>query len=492
MQACSADPSGMSQCKCNTVTYNVHAACAACSGDGPPSWAQWADDQDCASNPLQFPADVDIGHRLIPEWAYQPLTKDNEFNMSAAVLQASGLNGNSLSAGSEDTDSNRRNVAAQVAVPIAAGVGVAIVATTICWLYWRRKYRHHDPRTKTLPLIPGAKSTFWRPWLWFYTLWPGARSRRLRPLKKDSDWAIDEDVEGDTEWLGSKHSRARSAASYVDPYNLVQSPTGGAPLELEDLPHTSAHIQETSSSLLLPLRHIDFPDVRVPTIFERFIKSKDGVRKSPAYKSKYVSEVSPDPQFRIDDSAGPTPVAKDFAAESSVGSSFGRSVGANKSQTALGRSEGEVTERSDFEPQQQQQVYGSGSSVLLISRDGRDFTIDDTTTSLSHSHSHPSSPLAPSSFRQDSISAASRAGTMTGTGSWLPSPNRANTSSTNSGAWPSELRRDPDLTSPRSWAPRFPAPPSAFTQSPTQPPVAFRSFSGQAGGGPLPDYTRGS
>lgn len=282
--------------------------------------------------------------------------------------------------------SSRPNVAVQVGVPIAAGVGVAIIVTTVFWFYWRRKTARHNPRMKTLPLIPGAQSTFWRPWRWFYTFWPWARSARLRPSKKNSNWAID--VDEDEEWLG--HARPHSSASYVDPYKArAQSPE---PLQM-DVPHTSAHIQETSSSSLLP--HLDFPDVRVPTFIERFIKSKDGVRKSPAYKSKYVSPVSPDPQFRIDGS-GNTPVANSFAASQPNRSSFGRSNhAASASAAQSSRMQPVAAERSDFQPESE----GVGSSVLIISRDGNDFSFDDSATTAP-SHSHPSSPRTPSTFRQ--------------------------------------------------------------------------------------------
>ena len=60
---------------------------------------------------------------------------------------------------------------------------------------------------------------------------------------------------------------------------------------------------------------------------------------------------------------------------------------------------------------------------------------------------------------------------MTGTptrSSWLPSPHRANTSSTVSGAYPHELRRDPALAAPLSWANRFPDPPQTFPQAHSQ------------------------
>ncbi|KAL1941994.1 hypothetical protein VTO73DRAFT_6524 [Trametes versicolor] len=461
MKACDANSSNVGQCKCNTITYNVWAACAACAGDAPPDWANYADNQSCGSDPEQPSSSMDVAHGTIPQWAYLPLTPGNEFNMTAAILTANDATDN-LTASS--TGSSRPNVAVQVGVPIAAGVGVAIIVTTVFWLYWRRKTARHNPRMKTLPLIPGAQSTFWRPWRWFYTFWPWARSARLRPSKKNSNWAID--VDEDEEWLG--HARAHSSASYVDPYKM--QPLSPEPLEM-DVPHTSAHIQETSSSSLLP--HLDFPDVRVPTFIERFIKSKDGVRKSPAYKSKYVSPISPDPQFRID---GPTPTANTFPASKPQRSSYTRSnhSGASASATAQPpRTQPVVAERSDFQPESE----GVGSSVLIISRDGNDFSFDDSATTAP-SHSHASSPRTPTTFRQASTAysgSRTNTGTDTGTGSWLPSPNRANTSSTLSGAYPTELRRDPELTQPRTWAARFPAPPQPFSTSPT----AFHSFAEQ-------------
>ncbi|KAH9895106.1 hypothetical protein C8Q73DRAFT_487326 [Cubamyces lactineus] len=468
--ACRSGSDSTAQCTCNTVMYNIAAACTVCYTGSIPNWSNWADDNDCDGNPLQFPSHVVNNTQMIPNWAYQQLSNSKDFDLGAA-LAASGS--------SSSNPSNHATVAAQVAVPIAAGVGVALVAILAFWLYWRRKWRRHrNPRDKSLPLIPGADSNLWRPWRWFYGILPSsASSRRLRPSKKDSDWAIDGDEE-DTKHL--THSRGPSTTSYIDPFTLVQSPLNNEPEAYElDVPHTSPHIKETSSSALLP--HLDFPDVRVPTFMERFIKFKDGLRKSSTYKAKYVSPVSPDPQFRIDDSAVPTPVAKDFLRDGSNfgggtpfrpgGEATGGRVGASASASGSGSANGRLriqqqkTERSNHRPQPE----GEGSSVLIISRDGRDFSLDDTAT-IPLTQSHPSSPQTTTLSRQYSEPLSAISGT--GTGSGIPSPNRANTASTISGAWPTELRHNPDLTSPRSWATRFPAPPEAF---PPPPPSAFRT-----------------
>ncbi|KAI0330972.1 hypothetical protein GY45DRAFT_1345590 [Cubamyces sp. BRFM 1775] len=449
---CRSNSHDTAQCTCNTVMYNIAAACTVCYAGAIPSWSNWADENDCDSNPLQFPAQVSNQTQMIPNWAYLQLSDSKDFDLGAA-LAASDSSSSNLA-------TNHAAVAAQVAVPIAAGVGVALLAIIAFWVYSRRKWRRHlNPRDKSLPLIPGASSNFWRPWRWVYAIVPSsAGSRRLRPSKKDSDWAIDGDEE-DTKYL--THSRGPSSTSYIDPFTLVQSPMHNEPEAFElDVPHTSPHIKETSSSALLP--HLDFPDVRVPTFMERFIKFKDGLRKSSTYKAKYVSPVSPDPQFRIDDSA-------DFLGN---GANIGRTAPARTGSETAGARVGasapasgiqqQKTERSDHRPQ----TEGGGSSVLIISRDGRDFSFDDAAT-IPLTQSHPSSPQTATLSRQYSEPLSAISGS--GTGSGIPSPNRANTASTISGAWPTELRHNPDLTSPRSWATRFPAPPET-------PPSAFRTY----------------
>ena len=79
--------------------------------------------------------------------------------------------------------------------------------------------------------------------------------------------------------------------------------------------------------------------------------------------------------------------------------------------------------------------------------------------------------LASTSYSHSYSYSGTGTGTASGsnTSSWLPSPHRAETSSTVSGAYPHELRRDPDLAAPLSWANRFPEPPQTFPQAQTFP-----------------------
>lgn len=273
--------------------------------------------------------------------------------------------------------------AAQIAVPIAVAIGAALLSFVVARWYLRRKSRRYgNVRVKTLPLLPDEGGLWSYPQRWAYRLRLNLVSHPLRPLRKDSQWEIDDD---DTQWL---HGRDRSTTPYNDPYNpveRVQSPPMRE-THTRDLgeSHTSPHIQETASSSLLP--HIDFPEVRVPTFMERFVKFKDGLRKSTSYKSRHVSPMSPDATFRIDGSE-PSPAMPIF---------FNTIADFRRQPHAA-----EAAERATQQPELSDPRPNSSnipSDVLLISRNGENFTFDDSaTTALG-------SPRTPSSARQVSAS----------------------------------------------------------------------------------------
>ncbi|RDX42212.1 hypothetical protein OH76DRAFT_138063 [Lentinus brumalis] len=209
------------------------------------------------------------------------------------------------------------------------------------------------------------------------------------------------------------------------------------------------------------LSNIEFPDIRVPTFMERFIKFKDGIRKSASYRSKHVSPISPDQGFRIDGEA-PSPVVQKFHTVADFRRPPNATVPSfseERRQAAANRPNGleVIMEGSDHDSQQD----CGPDDVLIISRDGGDnFTINDTTTMGTGSplSPYPSTRHPPSAYSGDLTPTTSTGMTRS---SWLP--RRANTSSTVSGAYPHELRRDPDLVSPPSWANKFPDPPQTFS-----------------------------
>ncbi|KAH9912487.1 uncharacterized protein BXZ73DRAFT_93190 [Epithele typhae] len=437
-QACSDDPgpcaSRPSHCGrmlSNTMMYNVGAACQACSGNATSTWSQWASAHSCGSTPGPPPSHLQVQKDTVPDWAYQNLSSSSDFNLAAALAQSPPNQG--LSKGAE------------VAVIISVAMGALLLSSLGFWWYWRRKWaRQRNSRQKTLPLLPGQNSPFHpAKWLRWVGLFRG--SQRLRPTKKNSEWEIDDDDDDDDDGTELLSQSSGKRNSYHSPYSAL-SPQRAYQHNVS--PSTSGHVQSPSGSSLLSR----LPSVRLPSFLERFSKFKDGVPKSTSYKSKYVSPSSADVNFQID---GPIP----------------------ESGELLGR-KGTTRTVADFRPRLSvPEPAPVPESVLIISKDGRDFSLDDTTTVAGMSGgnsalSHPPSAFGGRLTTSSRSGSFSRTGTAsmissTGSSSWLPSrSHRAETSSTVSGAYPHELRRDPDLAAPPSWANKFPLPPAIV------PPVA--------------------
>ncbi|RPD69646.1 hypothetical protein L226DRAFT_471436 [Lentinus tigrinus ALCF2SS1-7] len=449
--------------------YNICAACAVCSGDDIPQWSSWADENTCDSNPAQFslPSNVEVDTNLIPRWAYQQLSSAHDFNLQEAVADPDPDSG--LSRG------------AQIAVPIAVAVGVVLLAWLgFLWYHRRQRTRTRYPSRPRSQNLSDSASLFSEPLRWFRELKLSLHSHRLQPSRKDTSWEIDDD---------SNLLASHSDTPYHDPYSpedRAHTPSG----RNSRASYTGSHAR-TGSSLSM-LSNIEFLDVRVPTFMERFIKFKDGIRKSASYKSKHVSPISPDQGFRIDgEEPPPPPVPPKFHTVADFRRPQNASVPSFSEERRQARAARPtplevVIERSDHDPQSEHehgQEHGAPGmdDVLIISRDGGDnFTINDTATIATGSPRTPSTRQPPSAYsasRTTTLNSASLSPGMTPTrSSWLPSPRRANTSSTVSGAYPHELRRDPDLVAPPSWANRFPDPPQTFSGAgagayPPMPPV---------------------
>ena len=196
--------------------------------------------------------------------------------------------------------------------------------------------------------------------------------------KKDSNFNLDDDMEvlyarTPTPGSGSYEMVDRVPSPVEDEHDL-------GPL------HTSPHTKETSSSSLLP--HINFPEVHVPTILERLFNFTDGLKKSTSYTSRYVSPSSPDHNFRVDGSE--SPVVKKFSTVADFRSqphAYAPSFREEREAIAgPSRPQVATTSRPNSD--------NIDSDVLVISHDGRDFTMSDTATSA------PSSPRTPYTTRQ--------------------------------------------------------------------------------------------
>ncbi|KAH9915020.1 uncharacterized protein BXZ73DRAFT_106331 [Epithele typhae] len=475
-QACSDDPDD-DTCTCNTMMYNVGAACQACSGNATSTWSQWASAHSCGSTPGPPPSHLQVQKDTVPDWAYQNLSSSSDFNLAAALAQSPPNQG--LSKGAE------------VAVIISVAMGALLLSSLGFWWYWRRKWaRQRNSRQKTLPLLPGQNSPFHpAKWLRWVGLFRG--SQRLRPTKKNSEWEIDDDDDDDDDGTELLSQSSGKRNSYHSPYSAL-SPQRAYGHNVS--PSTSGHVQSPSGSSLLSR----LPSVRLPSFLERFSKFKDGVPKSTSYKSKYVSPSSADVNFQID---GPIPESGELLGRKgttrTVADFRPRLSGSLPGDNNAHRLSRPVTDPGAARPDHMDEGFvlvpepaPVPESVLIISKDGRDFSLDDTTTVAgmsggSSALSHPPSAFGGRLTTSSGSGSFSRTGTAsmivspvsawqssTGSSSWLPSrSHRAETSSTVSGAYPHELRRDPDLAAPPSWANKFPLPPTIVPPVPPLPPL---------------------
>ncbi|KAI0744303.1 hypothetical protein C8Q80DRAFT_889911 [Daedaleopsis nitida] len=439
-QACASnDHSPSLNCTCNNVYYNLCAACALCAGDDPPPWSAWAIRNNCGSGPMQFqpPPHDQLANTMIPGWAYQQLTSQQDFDMVGALAgsdSSKGLSG-----------------AARIAVYVLVPIGVAILAFLAAWLYFRHKWRKDRNSRPMWSSEEGSILSY--PHRWMQRVRLSLKSRRLQSSRKDSGWAIDEDTY-------PLHARS---TSYNDPNHPTEqgvSPSAGDDRGLSQ-PRPSPHSQETSSSSLLS--RIRSPGIRVPTIMERLVGFRDSLRRSASYRFRYVSPTSADPSFRIDGSE-PTPTPNkiqthtvaDFRPQPHATAPSFRE---EREQHAAERNAPLVvqTQGSDGKDARSSPENHT-SDVIVISRDGEDFSMEDSATTVLTSPKTPFSARPPPSAYSGSRSGTDRTASHSGTSSWPPSPQRANTSSTHSGAYPHELRRNPDLVSPRKWPTQSPHP----------------------------------
>ncbi|KIM59977.1 hypothetical protein SCLCIDRAFT_1217234 [Scleroderma citrinum Foug A] len=70
-------------CECNSITYNLMAACSACQNGSYVNWSSWS--TNCSTIYLVYPEEIPSG-TAIPHWAYQDVSTSDRFNMTLAQL----------------------------------------------------------------------------------------------------------------------------------------------------------------------------------------------------------------------------------------------------------------------------------------------------------------------------------------------------------------------------------------------------------------------
>jgi len=246
-------------------------------------------------------------------WARYPLTRLIKWPITPIrallrvrmTVQASGANG------------TQSWTAVQIATPIAVGVVVAALAMTFFLWYRRRDVIHHtSQRTQRQT----GNSTSYSPWTrarlnaprLFFGFLPGVQTVHSRSLREDPSWEID-----DIPWHDAQPSLSSAGSS------AALEPGGGTPdfhplIEDDDdnddgyFPQRPAHSRDKSSTALLPgtppRLEAPVPTVqpaKTPSMFGRLFRFKDGLRKSPSYRSGHVHPKVPDTRFKIDATDSP-------------------------------------------------------------------------------------------------------------------------------------------------------------------------------------------
>ncbi|RDX39485.1 hypothetical protein OH76DRAFT_1562395, partial [Lentinus brumalis] len=194
---------------------------------------------------------------MIPHWAYQQLSTAHDFNLQEAVAGSGTPTQLPNSPIRVCTPKNITDTegglsrGAQIGVPIAVAVGVALLALLGFWWYWRRQRRHYPPRPRSRSMPDGA-GLFTDPLRWFRELGLSMHSQRLRPHRKDTSWEIDDD---------SHLLVSRSGTPYHDPYSPEEL-IGAPPRSGHDSRASFAGSHGRSTSSLSMLSNIEFPDIR--------------------------------------------------------------------------------------------------------------------------------------------------------------------------------------------------------------------------------------
>ncbi|KAL4072642.1 hypothetical protein V8B97DRAFT_1870213 [Scleroderma yunnanense] len=76
-------------CECNSVTYNLMAACSTCQNQTYIAWSSWSNN--CSTiYPGVYPENIPSG-TAVPNWAYQVVTTSDLFNVTLAQLTGGGV-----------------------------------------------------------------------------------------------------------------------------------------------------------------------------------------------------------------------------------------------------------------------------------------------------------------------------------------------------------------------------------------------------------------
>ncbi|KAL4067924.1 hypothetical protein V8B97DRAFT_2021726 [Scleroderma yunnanense] len=172
-------------CECNTITYNLIAACSICQNRTYIAWSSWS--TNCTTiYPNVYPENIPSG-TAVPNWAYQDVTTSDLFNVtlaqsvgdapestatkaqSTATAVTSSTLTPSTGGGSSGTvtqsptpssSSSKSNTGAIVGGAVGGVVGLAAIAALITWFCVRRRRQAKPPSAMYDGTTPGTNSMY--------------------------------------------------------------------------------------------------------------------------------------------------------------------------------------------------------------------------------------------------------------------------------------------------------------------------------------------
>ncbi|KAG8878901.1 hypothetical protein FRB98_005914 [Tulasnella sp. 332] len=255
-------------CQCNTVTYNILQACAACQGGGIGTWSSWI--KNCYTIYYGYPESTPNG-TIIPGWAnVDPRTNDSwnalvakeNMNMTAqpviattirTIPDASGIAPSAF--GTPSTPSNSSESPSIVGLIVGGVIGGIALLSLFCivTVFCLRRRRTEDGRGEKITQKPPAgidgSSNTRSVGMWTYPLDNGRHKMKPYDVYEDSFtndrfWQACSPLSAPEELHGVANGKKTINGATLGPHELVKEA-----LELATECEKDSHLSEASRSI---------------------------------------------------------------------------------------------------------------------------------------------------------------------------------------------------------------------------------------------------
>jgi len=136
-------------CKCNTISYSLLSACAACQGSSWILWSSWSINCTTVAQPSTYPNPIPDGTR-VPYWAYIDVETTNTWSVAAAQsagdspeatpTTSSTTQPSSTASSSPDLKPHKSHSGKIAGAVVGSIAGVALLIASIVWYLRRRRW----------------------------------------------------------------------------------------------------------------------------------------------------------------------------------------------------------------------------------------------------------------------------------------------------------------------------------------------------------------